>query len=174
MRFLFYKNRSKIIPILILLVITVILRLPTFFLPHNNNDELIHLSLAMKIDKYGLDVFKKQQYNLFYVDKGFSPKNHVLVAVEGENKNCSLLEGFLGEKERLSHHPPALPFFLSLSHKIFASNLAYLVSNSQHILLMVRNSAFQFYACIIPFLFSLFLFYQFIFLVAYFFLIGWV
>ena len=150
------SNKKYRVSLLLLIFTTVLFRLPIFFLSHNNNDELIHLSLAMKIGKYDLDVFKKQQYNLFYVDKGFSPKNHVLVAVEGENKIGSLLEGFLGEKERLSHHPPALPFFLSLSHKIFASNLAYLVSNSQHILLMVRNSAFQFYACIIPFLFSLF------------------
>ena len=63
MNSLLYKNRLKIIQISVLIIITVILRLPSFFLSHNNNDELIHLSLAKKIDDYGINVFKKQQYN---------------------------------------------------------------------------------------------------------------
>ncbi|NQU19442.1 glycosyltransferase family 39 protein [bacterium] len=156
MRFLFYKNRSKIIQILILLVITAILRLPTFFLSHNNNDELIHLSLAMKIEKYGFNVFEKQQYNLFFVDRGFSPKNHLIGVREGKDRIGSLLSGFLGERSKLSHHPPVLPFFLSLSHKFFTNNLVYLANISNNIYFMLRNAKFQFYACFIPFLFSLF------------------
>ena len=130
----------------LLILITVFFRLPIFFLSHNNNDELIHLSLAMKIEKYGLSVFNKQQYNLYYVQKGFNPKGQFMGLIEGEDKIGTLLGGFLGERERLSHHPPALPFFLSLSHKLFTNN----------IYLMFRNIKLQFYACFIPFLFSLF------------------
>lgn len=151
-----HKNKSKIIELSLLIIVTIVLRLPIFFLSHNNNDELIHLSLAMKIEKYGLNVFKKQQYNLFYVERGFNPNSLLIGVLEGENKIGSLLEGFLLEREKLSHHPPALPLFLSLSHKIFAKNSIYLVNISNRVYLMAKNFVIQFYACIVPFLFSLF------------------
>ncbi|MDD5006009.1 MAG: phospholipid carrier-dependent glycosyltransferase [Candidatus Omnitrophica bacterium] len=111
----------------------------------------------MKTDKYGLDVFKKQKYNLFYVDRGLVPKEHLIIIAEGDREVGSLLEGFLGERETLSHHPPALPFLLGISHRIFANKMFYLVSGSNDIYLMLRNSAFQFFACFVNLLSSLLL-----------------
>lgn len=153
----FYQNRLKIIHLAALIIIAVILRLPVFFLSHNNNDELIHLSLAMKLDKYGLGVFKNGQYNLFYVDRGFNLNQYLIGVMEGNDKTGLLIEGFLGERENLSHHPPALPFFIAISHKIFVNKFGYFVNISSNLYLVFRNAAFQFYACIIPFLFSIFL-----------------
>ncbi|MBL7196626.1 MAG: glycosyltransferase family 39 protein [Candidatus Omnitrophica bacterium] len=154
MNSLLYKNRLKIIQISVLIIITVILRLPSFFLSHNNNDELIHLSLAKKIDDYGINVFKKQQYNLFYIERGIEPKQQLIGVLEGERKIGSLLEGFLGERKQLSHHPPALPFVLSISHKLFARSRQYVVNISSNTYSMIKNSSFQFYSCIVPFVFS--------------------
>lgn len=151
------QNRINILHIIILILICVIFRLPTFFLSHNNNDELIHLSLAMKIDKYDLNVFRNKQYNLFFVEKIFIPKRHLVGAIEGEREIGTLFEGFLGEREILSHHPPALPLFIAISHKIFANKLLYIVNISSNVHLMLKNFTIQFYACIVPFLFSLLL-----------------
>ncbi|MFC1755413.1 glycosyltransferase family 39 protein, partial [Thermoproteota archaeon] len=67
-----------------------------------------------------------------------------------------LLKGFLGERSGLSHHPPALPFFITISHKMFAPRIDYIVNLSGNIYLMIYNFAFQFYATFVPFIFSLF------------------
>jgi hypothetical protein len=142
--------------IFVLILIAVIFRLPIFFLSHFNNDELIHLSLAMKIEEYGLDVFKDKKYNLFYVDRGVSPDLSLVGIWEGKNEEGLLLSGFLGERETLSHHPPLLPLFLSLSHKLFANNAIYLANISRNLYLMLRNSLSQFYACLTQFSASVF------------------
>ena len=149
-------NRKYLAGLILLVFVTILFKLPVFFLSHNNNDELIHLSLAMKIEKHGLDVFKEQRYNLFFVDRGFNPKNHLIGVKEGKKRIGSLLEGFLGEREELSHHPPALPFFLGLSHRIFTNNSLYLANISNNIYFMLRNAKFQFYSCLVQFLFSIF------------------
>jgi 4-amino-4-deoxy-L-arabinose transferase-like glycosyltransferase len=153
----FFSNKRYLADFLFLIFIAIFFRLPSFFLSHYNNDELIHLSLAKKIDRYGPVVFQRQQYNLFYIERGLDPKEHLMVVAQGERGIGSLLEGFLSEREGLSHHPPALPFFIAISHKIFANNSVYFINASNNIYLMLRNSVLQFYACIVPFLFSLFL-----------------
>lgn len=150
-------QRLKVIQISLLILIAIIFRLPVFFLSHYNNDELIHISLAKKIDEYGVSVFKKQQYNLFYIERGFNPRSQLIGVLEGEKKIGSLLEGFLGERGILSHHPPATPFAIALSHKIFAGRLNFLVNYSSNVYLMIRNSRFQFYVCLVPFIFSMLL-----------------
>jgi len=141
---------------ILFIIIVVLFRLPIFFLSHFNNDELIHLSLAMKIEKYGQRVFEEEQYNLFYVDRGISPDFTLAGVWEGENKEGLLVHGFLGEREVLSHHPPLLPFLLSLSHKIFSNSQIYLVNILNNLYSMLKNLASQFYACVIPFLSSIF------------------
>lgn len=153
----FYRYRSKIIHVLFLLVVSTIFRLPIFFLSHNNNDELIHLSLAKKIENYGINVFEKKEYNLFYIERGFDRNNQLIVILDGEREIGSLLEGFFAEREELSHHPPALPFFIASSHKLFSKSVVYLVNISNNLYLMLRNAPFQFYACLVQFLSSLFL-----------------
>ncbi|MFC1709286.1 phospholipid carrier-dependent glycosyltransferase [Candidatus Omnitrophota bacterium] len=153
----FNRNRFKILHVLLLILITVVFRLPTFLLSHNNNDELIHLSLAKKIESYGASVFEKQEYNLLYIDKVFDPENKLIGIFEGERKIGSLLQGFLGERSQVSHHPPLIPAFIAISHKIFSNNYVYLVNVSKDFYLMLRNAPIQFYACIVQFLFSLLL-----------------
>ncbi|MFC1754869.1 hypothetical protein ACFL96_15990, partial [Thermoproteota archaeon] len=81
----FSKKQTRILHVIILLSVAILLRLPTFFLSHNNNDELIHLSLAMKMDRHGLDVFNKTQYNLIYVDKVVDPKAQVVAVIHGKD-----------------------------------------------------------------------------------------
>ncbi|MDD5617891.1 MAG: phospholipid carrier-dependent glycosyltransferase [Candidatus Omnitrophica bacterium] len=147
---------KKIIIFSVCVFVVILFRLPVFFLSHLNNDELIHLSLAMKIEKYGSEVFKKEKYNLFYVDRGISPDFSLAGVWEGKDKEGLLLKGFLGEREKLSHHPPLLPSFLSLSHKVFTNNSIYLVNISNNLYLMFKNAAPQFYACVIQFLISIF------------------
>lgn len=153
----FYRNRFKIIQVLLLILISAILRLPIFLLPHNNNDELIHLSLAKKAENYGIQVFDKNEYNLFYIERGLDLNNQLIAILGGQRKTGSLLESFLGEREKLSHHPPALPFFIAASHKVFSNSIEYLVNTSGNLYFMLRNMPVQFYACIVQFLFSLFL-----------------
>ncbi|MDD5355721.1 MAG: phospholipid carrier-dependent glycosyltransferase [Candidatus Omnitrophica bacterium] len=147
---------KKLIIFLIFIILIILLRLPIFFLPHFNNDELIHLSLAMKMEKYGQNVFDGQRYNLFYIDRGISPDFTLAGVWEGKNKTGLLLQDFLGERGVLSHHPPLLPFFLKVSHKIFSNNQIYLVNISNRFYSMLTNLASQFYACVVPFLSSIF------------------
>jgi len=149
------KFKSKyIIGLLFLIFVTALFRAPSFFLSHNNNDELIHLSLAMKMERCGVGVFKQKKYNLHYIEKGIEPNRQLIGVLEGEEKIGSLLKGFLGERESMSHHPPVLPFILSISHRIFSRSIEYVVSFSKNTYLMIKNMPFQFYACIVPFVFS--------------------
>jgi hypothetical protein len=153
----FYRYRSQIVHVLLLILVTAIFRLPIFLLSHNNNDELIHLSLAKKIENYGIKVFEKKEYNLFYIERGLDSDNQLIVIFDGERKMGSLLEGFLGEREELSHHPPALPFFIAISHIIFSKSAVYLASISNNLYFILRNVPVQFYACVVQFLVSLLL-----------------
>jgi len=156
------RNKSRIIQVSILILITVILRLPIFFVSHFNNDELIHIALAKKLDDYGLKSFNwhasnLNNYNLFFMELGYDPIYKLIGIDDGDEKIGSLLRGFLGEREWLSHHPPGYPFFVAASHKMFSSNLPFVLNNSNNQFFMKRNMRLQFYACIVSFLFSLFL-----------------
>jgi len=155
--FVLLKRRINLILLSLIIIFAIILRLPSFFLSHYNNDELIHISLAKKVDKYGFDVFKKGEYNLFFLDKGFNPEGQFIGILDGKKETGSLLEGFLAESEKLSHHPPGLPLFIAMSHKIFSNNKEYLINVSQNDYLMAQNLGLQFYACFIPFLISILL-----------------
>ena len=152
--FLKSMRKSETMTVVFLIFIVILLRLPIFFLSHNNNDELIYLSLASKIDSYGFNVFKDTQYNLWYVEKGFDPVNEIVAIFFSENKIGSLLKGFFGEDFRMSHHPPTLSFLIFISHTTCAHQMDYLVNVSENIYVMARNFSFQFYACIVPFVFS--------------------
>lgn len=152
-------KREGIIVGLFIFFIVALLRLPIFFLSHQNNDELIHLALAMKIDTFGTEVFSAEQYNLWYVEKGIDHKQQLVGIFLGDRRIGSLLEGFLGERSRFSHHPPLLPFCIALSHKLWADRIDFLVNLSENIYLMAHNFIFQAPACIVPFVFSLLLLY---------------
>jgi len=147
--------KKRIIIFISFILLVIIFRIPIFFLSHLNNDELIYLSLAMKTEKYGQDVFKEKEYNLFYVDRCISPDFSLAGVREGKDKDGLLLSGFIGEREELSHHPPLLPYFLGLSHKFLSKGDIYFVNISNNIYLMLQNLVFQLYACIVPFLSSL-------------------
>ena len=148
------KTKKKIIEIAVLILVASLLRLPSFFLSHFNNDELIHLSLAMKIDHYGGDVFK-DNYNLWFVEQGVDLKNQLVVMIEGRDRIGTFLNGLLGERSTLSHHPPIVPFLVFLSHRVFANRIDYVANISSNIYVMASNFFLQYYACIIPFVFSI-------------------
>jgi len=135
-----------------LILVSALLRIPAFFLKHNNNDELIHLSLAMKIDRYGMRVFP-ENYNLFNTD--ITAKEGLLILSFSKEKIGTLLKNFVaGERELLSHHPPALCALLTLSHNLLTRNGPYAVAGG-----MLRKSEVkaQFYACLVTFIFSILL-----------------
>jgi len=154
-------NKSRqLIELLLVLALAMLLRLPNFFLSHLNNDELIYCGLAHKIDRYGIKAFNnlykiKNHYNLYFLDKGFDYNSRLLGILESEKREGTLLDGFLGEREQLSHHPPLLPFFLAVSHRIFLRKLPFVLNAAQTPFFMRANASYQFYACFVPFLFSL-------------------
>lgn len=144
--------KKEILFLSLILIFAALLRSPTFYLSHNNPDELIHLSLAMKISKYTTDVFNGH-YNLYYVNRAYNSNKALIGVFEGKNKIGSLLDVFLGEREDLSHHPPAFPFLLMLMQRFFAKNIPFIVCNS---FFGIRPMLFlQWYACILSAVFSL-------------------
>ena len=143
------KNLSALV---FLILISVILRIPGFFLSHSSNDELIHTGLALKIDKYGAGVFRGR-YNLYNID--INPKNKLLnLSLTGKEIGKLVSSFGYWESHTLSHHPPLFSAFLALSHRVFARNKPYFLADS---LLGTRDIPYQFYAGIVPFLFSILL-----------------
>lgn len=141
-----------LINLFLLVLLSAALRMPTFFLSHINNDEFIHIGLAMKVDKYAFKVFKNQ-YNLYNIDKNI--KGDFIDFSFTKEKLGKLIAPFgYWEKKTLSHHPPLFSTLLVLSHRIFAKNKPYVLARTSF---KKENIYFQFYACIIPFIFSILL-----------------
>lgn len=142
------------------------LRLNTFWLPHISNNEIQNLSLALKLDSYGL-----VGYNLKGVDyEDFSLDGKTTIrelALADTNKQGMVLKK-MREKNipikdsLLSTTAPGLPYLLMLSQKTIGKHNGYFVSSTK-LGSQVRYHKpgtlvyAQFYAVIIPFLFSLIL-----------------
>jgi len=98
------------------LLIFVLFNFSIFFLSHLNNDEIIYNGLACKISKFGpLKVFKEAQYNLYNLAL-FSSFQYLQIAYSKLEVNNLIVDigYFRGlERNKLSHHPPLLPFTLS-------------------------------------------------------------
>ncbi|RJO64081.1 MAG: hypothetical protein C4540_05850 [Candidatus Omnitrophota bacterium] len=129
------------------------LRIHTFYLSHINNDELIYLGLALKIDTSGLKVFDGR-YNIYNLDLKIG-KNFVGIKPTSDKMGtlAQLLRVDEGvESLQLSHHPPFLSFLLAFSHRIFMPARMYVASFKR-----INTDAIyaQWYACSIPFFASL-------------------
>ena len=153
------KNLSLILSLAAVLLIAAVLRIHTFYLPHNRGDQPLYLALAMKLDKYGLE-----RYNLKNVD--LLVNGDFRAVAESPNQIGSLLvvmeksNIFYYSKQPLSNMPPAFSVLLMISHKIFASEKPYMYFSSElgSRAIALRPKLFldqQFYAVWINFVFSL-------------------
>jgi len=140
----------------LLLLVAIALRIPIFFLTHANNDEIVYTNLAMKLDTYGLKTFT-DQYNNFYVNLKYHDSTLELIPSEEKITSFSRAVSLgLGlENEILSHHPPGFSFFLALSHQILCKDKPYILLSKKHP--GPGIDSMQFYATVVPFIFSLLL-----------------
>ncbi len=150
-----------------IVLLTLLLRINTFWLPHWVGDQSHYLSLAMKLDHYGFS-----HYNLRGVDVKFIyfDKNKklclVLPAPAGDiSSKGMILEaldmvGIHYYDQPLFHKPPALPYALLVSHKLFTKRkqpYTVVYTNIRKFLWKKRPIVFfrtQFYASIVPIVFS--------------------
>ncbi|MEW6075226.1 MAG: glycosyltransferase family 39 protein [Candidatus Omnitrophota bacterium] len=143
----------KITALFFIVLLFFALRVHTFYLSHINNDELIYLGLALKIDQSGFKVFDGH-YNIYNLDLKIG-KNFVGIKPSGERLGtlAQLLRVDEGvETQQLSHHPPLLSLLLAASHRIFMPNHAYISSFRR----INANAVFlQWYCGSIPFFASL-------------------
>lgn len=155
------KSKVSIFIVLtLILVFSAVLRMHSFYLPHNSGDQIFYLSLAMKLEQSGL-----AGYNLKGIDI-ISDGNILAVVNSRDPERGTLLEGlergnvFYYSEQPLNNKPPAYSFLLMLSHKIFSPDKPYLSvdGNLGNQAIFLRPKVFlnsQFYAVGINFVFSL-------------------
>lgn len=156
------KSVAGIISLLAILGFAIFLRFPTFKLPHDNGDQLFYLGLAMKLDKFGFS-----EYTLRGVDlKG---NNFILGLFPTQEQKGSLLRnlertGVTYYDEPLFHRAYGFPYALMLSHRIFAKAQPYLTLKTSgwdekmgrvYSEGAEKTWVAQFYASIVPFVFSI-------------------
>ena len=163
-------NLKKILPFFLLTLILVFafwLRLSAFWLPHWKGDQNHYVVLAMKLDKLGFE-----NYNL----RGVKLGNFVVSRVPPvELAFCKLVDpqetGDLIQILRMvgqpyydqpfHHRAPLLPFFLMVSHRVFAGDAdLYGVCNSnlgKRVKVLKPAIIFktQFWAAVVPLFFNL-------------------
>jgi len=148
------------------ITIAVWLRLNTFWLPHISNIEFQNLSLAIKLDNSGLSSYnlKGVDYEDFSLD-GKTTLRELIIA--DTNEQGMVLKkmhqkGILITDSLLSTTSPGLPFLLMFSQKTIGKNNGYFISSTK----LGKQVKYlkpgmlvyaQFYAVIIPFVFSLIL-----------------
>lgn len=151
----------SLILVLIILIFAAFIRHPTFKLPHDNGDQLIYLGLAMKQDKFGFS-----GYTLRGID--IKTNNFILGLFPTQSQKGALLKGLARGgvtyyDEPLFHRPYGFPYALMFSHKIFAKGKPYLALNTTgrdekgRVYSKDANKTWlvQFYAAVVPFIFSL-------------------
>jgi hypothetical protein len=155
-------KKIKTVLLLVILTFAILVRIPTFKLPHDNGDQLFYLGLAMKLDKFGVSGYTLRGIDL----KGNSSILGLFPA--GEQKG-SLLEnldraGAHYYDEPLFHRPYGFAYALMFSHRMLDRGKQYLTLNTSARDEKGRvyskdagtNWALQFYAAVVPFLFSIF------------------
>lgn len=157
-------SRSALICYILLLVIlsfSVYLRFKTFDYPKGDGDQLYYIALAYKLDKYGFS-----EYNLRWID--VKPKEFYYQIEDSKEEKGNLLRGFEKEgifyyDEPLYHLPPLFSYSLAFSHRIFQREEPYAVIHSLDFIdpevrkFYPEASKLQFYAQIVPTIFSLLL-----------------
>lgn len=154
--------------LLMVLGVAVFGRINTFWLPHWMGDQCQYVSLAMKLDRFGFN-----HYNLRGVDVGYInfdekkifrlvyPKPAKDITSKGMMLEGLELVGISYYDQPFFHKPPAFPYLIMLSHRIFAMNkdlYTIVLTNIGPYLSKAKPKIFldsQFYAVIIPFMFSL-------------------
>jgi len=142
------------------------LRLDTFYLPHVSNHEFQNLSLALKLDSFGLSGYNLK--NVDYEDFSLDGKTTIReLTVSHKNQQGMVLDKMrkngLSINDGLSMNtPPGFPYLLMLSEKTMGKNNGYFVSSSK----LGRQVKYfkpgtliyaQFYAVVLPLIFSLLL-----------------
>lgn len=145
------KNLKFSLPaILFVLLLAAFLRVHTFYLTHTNFDETAYTGLALKLDKYGFKDYAKN-FNLHFID--IDSNEYFNVPALSDKSVGSLLTMSRVDYEygMPTHRPPVFSFFLMLSHRIFSADPHYFMSS-------VSGNPYwhlQFYAALVPFLFSM-------------------
>ncbi|MDD4202456.1 MAG: glycosyltransferase family 39 protein [Candidatus Omnitrophica bacterium] len=157
------KNRN-IWAVLAILCLAFLIRINTFWIPHWQGDQSQYLSLALKLDTFGFTEYNLRGINIQY----FSPKGDtdicIIFPVIAKDKDSTgviltALEGAGGRRydTPLYHLPPAFPYAIMLSHKIFTQkNTPYLSIESNK--KITRNHVLfktQFYSVIVPLFFDI-------------------
>ncbi len=151
--------------LLLTLIIAALLRVSTFWTSHTSADEFQNLSLAIKLDNSGLSGYnlKGVDYEDFSLD-GKTTLRELIIA--DTNDQGMVLEKIQQKgiliNDNLSTTTPGLPYFLMLSQKTIGKNNGYFISSAKlgrQVKYFKPDSLVyaQFYAVIIPFVFSLIL-----------------
>lgn len=143
----------------LVLAVAVLIRISTFYLPHDVNDEVFFLGTALKLDKFGMG-----GYNLRGLDVRRDTHFFSLFP-SPEGTKGSILQrlakkGIYYYDEPLHHIPPLFPYALMFSHRVFAKERPYLAvkTDLKGVAIIIRPKEFltgQFYCSIVPFVFSL-------------------
>lgn len=155
------KMSVNFILLLVILIFAAYIRFPTFKLPHDNGDQFFYLGLAMKLDKFGVSEYTLRRIDL----KG---NDSILGLFPAKEQKGSLLKnldrvGVHYYDEPLFHRSYGFPYALMFSHRMFARGKPYLALNTTgrdekgRVYSKDANKTWfaQFYAAIVPFIFSI-------------------
>jgi len=145
---------------LCILALAAVLRMGTFFYPHNSWDEIYYSSLAMKLDTSGF-----KEYNLKNVVFNKLPGAQGVEIKKVYNSDNDLISkqkrrGLYYYDEPLFYEPPLLPYLIKFSHDLFARGQkhlyidlnAWVYAHKNHLPAFFKQ---EFYKTIVPFTFSL-------------------
>lgn len=143
-------------------------RMNTFWLPHWKGDQSHYITLAMKLDKLGFEHYSLRGVRLGSIDIDPGAKLQLVypylmddVTKPGELIQAMKAVGIRYYDQQFFHKPPAFPYALMFSHRLFAhANQPYCVvlTNTGEFLSKGKIKAFfegQFYAAIVPLFFSI-------------------
>lgn len=156
-------SKSNYRILFVILLFSLLVRLPAFYLPHRSKDEVQYLGLAMKLENFGL-----KGYNLSGID-AVRNKNGIFDLIPSQNKT----EEHLSEKfivyllgrfpefynRPLFHNPPLFSYTLMALHQLFTVDKPY---SAVYANLNLTNPLFlffrtQFFYVAIPVVFNLLL-----------------
>jgi len=156
-----FKGVRTAIIVSAILLVSLLFRVPSFYLPHNHGDQIQYLALAMKLDNSGFSGYNLRDVSLLLsVDKtsfAFAPREKYPKHIDFTK---TLPEYY---DEPLFHKPPLFIYALVLSHKLFVQGKIYEGlggSSLGYKVFKTRPKKFleiQFYSMIVPILFSLLL-----------------
>ena len=159
----FLKNKKTTAAslLLVLIVFHLAIRYNTFWLSHTAGDQVQYAGLAMKLEKFGLSGYTLRGIDIYYIDE----QKQVIALLPSKDRDGSLLTGLKRSGAGyydipFFHKAPAFPVAILLSKHIFRPKGDYLLVR-EHLgpkVFTEKPRIFfdsQFYAVIVPFLFSL-------------------